>query len=270
MNSQTRNHPLYFNKELIMDLTRFLLVAGILVWLLYEGNLKTGYNWQWYRIPSFFGRFTGGNFIPGPLILGTMVTIKVSLAGMLLSSILGLATALARFSPFISLRCLALGYMELIRNTPLLVQIFFIYFVISPVLGISRFLSAVLALGLFEGAYASEIIRAGMVSVDKGQWEAAASIGLSRYRIFRHIILPQALAKMIPPLAGQTISLIKDSALVSTIALYDLTMEAQSIIAETYMVFELWITVAVLYLGLTLSLSLITRHMEARASLDNS
>ena len=103
-----------------------------------------------------------------------------------------------------------------------------------------------------------------------GQWEAAASIGLSRYRIFRHIILPQALAKMIPPLAGQTISLIKDSALVSTIALYDLTMEAQSIIAETYMVFELWITVAVLYLGLTLSLSLITRHMEARASLDNS
>ena len=113
-----------------MDLTRFLLVAGILVWLLYEGNLKTGYNWQWYRIPSFFGRFTGGNFIPGPLILGTMVTIKVSLAGMLLSSILGLATALARFSPFISLRCLALGYMELIRNTPLLVQIFFIYFVI--------------------------------------------------------------------------------------------------------------------------------------------
>jgi polar amino acid transport system permease protein len=156
---------------------------------------------------------------------------------------------------------------RLIRNTPLLVQLFFIYFVFSPMVDLSRFASAVLALSLFEGAYASEIIRAGILAIPQGQWEAAESIGLGRYRTYRHVVLPQALRHMTPPLVSQAVSLIKDSALVSTIAIYDLTMKGQEIIAETYLVFELWFTIAAIYLILTLSLSLATQAMEKRLAL---
>ncbi len=252
------NHPL--------DLFKFLLVAGVLVWFVYEGALGSGYNWQWYRIPKYIGSLEDGIFRSGPLLKGLIVTLQVSVFSLGLSCLFGFAAAFSRLSPCITLRFLSRVYLEGIRNTPLLVQLFFIYFVIAPFLGINRFFSAVLALSLFEGAYASEIIRAGIVSVSPGQWEAAGSIGLSTYRTYRHIILPQALGQILPPLAGQMISLIKDSALVSTIALYDLTMEGQMIIAETFMVFELWFVIAGIYLILTLFVSMITRIMEKRLS----
>ena len=161
-------------------------------------------------------------------------------------------------------RILARGYLEIIRNTPLLVQLFFIYFVLSPVLDISGFTSAVMALSLFEGAYASEILRAGIVSIHRGQWEAAFSIGLNTYQTYRLIILPQALRRILPPLTSQAVSLIKDSALVSTIAIYDLTMRGQTIIAETFLVFEIWFTVAAIYLTITLVLSATVFYMEKR------
>jgi polar amino acid transport system permease protein len=154
--------------------------------------------------------------------------------------------------------------VELIRNTPLLIQLFFIYFVLSPVLDISRFMSAVLALSLFEGAYASEIIRAGIVAVDKGQWEASRSLGLRTRHAYLHVILPQAVRRMLPPLTSQAISLVKDSALVSTIAIYDLAMQAQVVVADTFLVFEIWFTVAAVYLVITLGLSLVVRHLERR------
>ncbi len=245
-----------------LDLIKFVAASALILWLVYTGGTHSHYHWQWYRVPQYFGQFSHGEFIRGPLLRGVVITLQVSIVSFLLSSLMGLATALCRLSNLISLRIIARSYLELIRNTPLLVQLFFIYFVIAPVLDLSRFTSAVLALSLFEGAYASEIIRAGIIAIPRGQWEASASLGLSRYRIYRHIVLPQAMAQMIPPLAGQTISLVKDSALVSTIALYDLTMEGQMIIAETYMVFELWFTIAGVYLILTMALSLVTRQME--------
>jgi polar amino acid transport system permease protein len=132
---------------------------------------------------------------------------------------------------------------------------------------LSRFASAVMALSLFEGAYASEIIRAGILAIPQGQWEAAGSVGLNRFQAYRHVVLPQALRHMAPPLVSQAVSLIKDSALVSTIAIYDLTMKGQEIIAETYLVFELWFTIAGIYLVLSLSLSLAVRIMEKRLAL---
>jgi polar amino acid transport system permease protein len=193
-----------------------------------------------------------------------MVTLEVSAVALILSSLMGLVTAVARLSGSFATQALARAYLEVIRNTPLLVQLFFIYFVLSPMVGLSRFASAVLALSLFEGAYASEIIRAGILAVPRSQWEAAASIGLSPYRIYRHVVLPQALRHMTPPLISQAVSLIKDSALVSTIAIYDLTMKGQEIIAETYLVFELWFTIAAIYLMLTLALSLVTQAVEKR------
>jgi polar amino acid transport system permease protein len=190
--------------------------------------------------------------------------LQVSAVSLVLSSLFGLTTAVCRLSGSFTARAMARAYLELIRNTPLLVQLFFIYFVFSPMVGLSRFSSAVLALSLFEGAYASEIIRAGILAVPRSQWEAAESIGLDRYRTYRHVVLPQALRHVTPPLVSQAVSLVKDSALVSTIAIYDLTMKAQEIIAETYLVFELWFTIAAIYLLLTLSLSLAARTMEKR------
>jgi polar amino acid transport system permease protein len=251
-------------RDLFTDAVLFILMSGCAVWVVHAGAVHSGYNWQWYRIPRYLGTIHGEGFVSGPLLRGLAVTVEVSLASLALSSLFGLAAALGRLSGSLSLRALSRIYLELIRNTPLLVQLFFIYFVISPVVGFGRFASAVLALSLFEGAYASEIIRAGILAVPRQQWEASLSLGMSRFQTYVNVVLPQALTHMVPPLAGQMISLVKDSALVSTIALYDLTMEGQMIMAETYMVFELWFTIAGIYLVLTLALSAATRILERR------
>jgi polar amino acid transport system permease protein len=177
---------------------------------------------------------------------------------------IGLVTALLRLSNSFLARIVARGYLELIRNTPLLVQIFFLYFVLAPIFGFSRFFAGVLALSLFEGAYISEIFRAGIVSIHKGQWEASHSLGLSIFDTYRCIILPQAIRRILPPLTSQAISLIKDSALVSTIAIYDLTMEGRAVIAETFLTFEIWFTVAFMYLIITITLSIVVNTLENR------
>lgn len=248
------------------DFTKFAMTAAVFIWLIHKGAGAMEYNWQWYRIPKYIATLGDRGFVPGPLLAGLGVTLKVSLTALLLSSLFGLVAALCRLSNLLSLRALARLYLEIIRNTPLLVQLFFIYFVLSPAMGFSRFAAAVLTLGLFEGAYASEIIRAGITAIPKGQWEAAFSQGLGRYSTYRHVILPQAIRIMLPPLTSQIISLIKDSALVSTIAVYDLTMKGQEIMAETYLVFEIWLTIAAIYLVITLTLSMATHAMEKKLS----
>jgi polar amino acid transport system permease protein len=243
---------------------KFLLVIAALTWLMARGTERLGYNWQWYRVPQYILTFENGDFVAGPLLHGLMVTLRITAMSLVLSFVFGLGTALFRLSNSFLARSLARGYLECIRNTPLLVQLFFIYFVLSPVLDISRFASAVLALSLFEGAYASEIFRAGIVSIHKGQWEAAHSLGLSTFHNYRYIILPQAIRRILPPLTNQAISLVKDSALVSTIAIYDLSMQGRAIIAETYLTFELWFTIAAIYLLVTVSLSVLVNTMENR------
>jgi polar amino acid transport system permease protein len=134
----------------------------------------------------------------------------------------------------------------------------------APIFDLGRTATAILALSLFEGAYASEIFRAGIQSIGRGQWEACYSLGLSRAQTYRRVILPQALRRVLPPLTSQAVSLIKDSALVSTIAVYDLTMEGRTIIAETFLTFEIWFVVAAIYLALTLSLSTVAHALERR------
>jgi polar amino acid transport system permease protein len=240
-----------------------LLVLGVLLLLIYSTG-ELGYHWQWYRVPRYFLSIRGGTVVPGPLIQGLLVTCRITFVSFLLAFTIGLATALLRLSNSFVGRGLARAYLEMVRNTPLLVQIFFVYFVLGPILGISRFYSAVLALSFFEGAYASEIIRAGIVSIPREQWDAAYSLGLSKPGAYRKVILPQAIRWILPPLTSQAISLVKDSALVSTIAVYDLTMRGQEIISETYLVFEIWFTVAAVYLGLALLLSAAINVMENR------
>jgi len=249
-------------------LLKYMLVMALLLWLLARGTAGLGYHWQWYRVPPYLWTFDQGNFVTGPLMQGLAVTLRICGVSFFLAFALGLVTALLRMSKSFMAQVISRTYLEIIRNTPLLVQLFFIYFVLSPVLAISGFTSAVVALSLFEGAYASEIFRSGIVSIHKGQWEAAASIGLSRYHTYRHVILPQAVRRILPPLTSQAVSLIKDSALVSTIAIHDLTMQGQIIIAETFLVFELWFTVALIYLVINTVLSMAVYWMEWRLRLD--
>jgi len=252
----------------IVDVIKYLLVIAAITWLMLSGTEKLGYNWQWYRVPQYLYAVTDGQFISGPLLDGLVVTFRITAISLVLAFFFGLMTALLRLSNSFLGKILARGYVEIIRNTPLLVQLFFIYFVLSPIFDISAFTSAVLALSLFEGAYASEIFRAGIVSIHKGQWEAAFSIGLNTYQTYRLIVLPQAIRRILPPLTSQAVSLIKDSALVSTIAIYDLTMRGQTIIAETFLVFEIWFTVAAIYLTVTLALSLTVFYMEKKFKIE--
>ncbi len=248
-------------------LLQFALLLGLLGWLLVESADSIGYHWQWYQVPRYL--FTRGEdgLVAGPLLHGLRLTLFISLVSLLLSLVIGLATALLRLSTSRVGRLLAVFYLEVSRNTPLLIQIFLIYFVLGPALGLERLPAAILALSLFEGAYASEIFRAGILAVPKGQIEAARSLGLAPRLTYRLVILPQALRTVLPPLAGQAISLLKDSALVSTIAIYDLTMQAQAIVAESYLTFEIWFTVALMYFTLALILSLAVGFLEKRLKL---
>jgi len=253
-----------FYRSPLCDVFLFSVVVMLVVWFFARGTENMGYNWQWKRIPAFLIRINEQGLTWGPLMEGLMVTFKISGISLVLAFTIGLTTALFRLSDSFVARSIAQIYLETSRNTPLLIQLFFIYFVAGPVIGLGRFPSAVLALSLFEGAYASEIFRAGIVSIGRGQQEASYSLGLSALDTYRFIILPQAIRRILPPLTSQAISLIKDSALVSTIAIYDLTMQAQTLIARTFLTFELWFTVGAMYLVLTTILSLFVYYLENR------
>jgi len=175
-----------------------------------------------------------------------------------------LIIALLRLSNSFSGRILSRGILEVIRNTPLVVQIYLAYFVIGPVLGLGRFSSVALALGLYEGVYMSEILRAGVVSMPKGQWEAAQSLGFGAFGTYLFVILPQAIRRVLPPLTGQTISLFKDSALASIVSLNDLALQARIVAADTFLVFEVWFAAAGIYLIVTGTLSMVVFYMEKR------
>jgi polar amino acid transport system permease protein len=241
---------------------QFALLVVLAVFLIVEGGRSMGYNWQWYRVPPFLYRVVDGEIIWGPLMRGLMVTLEISALGLVLTAIIGLTAALLRLSHSIVGRGLARVYLEAIRNTPLLVQLYLFYFVIAPILGIDRFWTGVLCLSVFEGSFATEIIRAGIQAIPSGQWEAAASLGLSRYATMRRVILPQALRLILPPMTGLAVSLVKHSAIVSVIAIFDLTNEARNVIADTFMTFEIWLTTAAIYLAITISLSLLVGRLE--------
>ena len=248
-------------KRVNKGLKPFLFILFIII-IFIVGYRNLEYNWQWYRIKPYLFVFENGEFTKGLLLEGLLITLKISSICLVLSFILGFLSAFARLSSSPMLKSISWLYVETIRNTPLLIQIFLIYFVISPVFNIPAFTSAVIALSLFEGAYSSEIIRSGIINIPKGQYEAAQSIGLSVAGTYIKIIIPQMLRQTLPMLAGQSVSLIKDSALVSTIAIYDLTMQGQRIVSETFLTFEIWFAVAICYLAITASLSFIIRRFE--------
>lgn len=244
------------------QITQAVLVFAIIAYLIWRGSSAMDYKWQWYRVPPFFYRIVNGEIIWGPLILGLLQTLKLAAISGVIAILIGFATALARLSDSIAGRAIATWYLESIRNTPLLVQLFLFYFVLAPIFGIDRFWAGVLCLSAFEGSFAAEIIRGGIQGVDKGQYEAADAIGFSRGDKYRFIVIPQSLPLILPPLTGLIISLIKHSAIVSVIAVEELTTAGLNLISQTFMAFEVWFLIAGIYLVVTISLSVGVTFLE--------
>ena len=222
------------------------------------------YQWQWYRVPGFVWRVVDGEGFPGPLLRGLSVTLEIAALSAGITLVAGLVTALMRMSPSWAARGLSTLYLEVVRNTPILVQIYLFYFVLAPILGLSRFAVGVLSLSFFEATLAAEVIRGSIQAVPRGQWEAGRTLGLRPPQVLRRVVLPQALPLMVPPLTGVMINLVKHSAIVSVIAIADLATEARNLISDTLMSFEVWLTVAAIYLAITLPLSIAAQMLEKR------
>ena len=207
-----------------------------------------------------------------PLLLaGAGVTIEITAIAVGLGFIFGLITSVCRLSGVKILQVIAVCYVNIIRGTPMLVQIFLIYFALPMVIGerINPFVAAVAACSINSGAYVSEIFRAGIQSVDKGQMEAGRSLGLSWMQTMRYVILPQAFKHVIPPLGNEFISMTKETSLVSVIGFEELTRRGQLIIAKTYGSFEIWLTVAAIYLVMTLTIARLVSYLERRFGTDD-
>ena len=249
-------------KSRSFDVVQLIVFSGVLVWLTLRGADSMNYVWQWHRMPQYLYRIIDGEIILGPLVDGLFVTLEIGAYSIVLGLTIGLVTAFLRLSDSFSGRLLAKVYLEIVSNTPLLVQLFVFYFILGPILEMDRFWIAVVCISFFEGSFASEIMRAGILSVPRGQWEASDSVGLNRGQAYRYVILPQAVPIMLPPLVGILVNLIKHSAIVSVIAVFDLTTTGLDIISETFMAFEVWIVVAAIYLVLTITLSLCVSGLE--------
>jgi amino ABC transporter, permease protein, 3-TM region, his/glu/gln/arg/opine family len=200
------------------------------------------------------------------LLMGAGVTIEITAFSVAIGFFIGLFVGIARISQFKILRIMAAVYADCIRGTPLLVQIFLIYFALPMAIGqrVEPFIAAVAACGINSGAYVSEIFRAGIQAIDVGQMEAGRSLGLTWWQTMHFIILPQAFKNILPPLGNEFIAMLKDSSLVSVIGFEELTRRGQLIIAQTYGSFEIWMTVAVLYLIMTMAISRIVAFLEKR------
>jgi polar amino acid transport system permease protein len=279
----------------LLDWIVFALVLVGVAYVAYRVESVLHYNWEWHRVLEFVVRYDeeAGRWVPNLLLQGLFTTFRLAFWAMIAASVIGVVMGICRTSDKLFARLISRLYVELIRNIPPVVFIFVFYFFISgqitPLLGIDalvrnasptttsviewlfspiglfdNFFSGLICLAMFEGAYITEIVRAGIQSVEKGQWEAARAIGLSRFGIQRDIILPQAVRKTLPPLAGQFITLIKDSAIVSLISIQELTFLAIEVAATTTKVFETWITVGGLYFIICFSLAVLFARLEKR------
>jgi polar amino acid transport system permease protein len=241
--------------SLLVQATHVGVILVGLSALLHLAFSQISYHWNWSGAWAYRAKF----------VHGWLITIGLSAASLLLSSLIGTGTALARRSRWIPLRQLARIYVELIRGTPLLVQILILFYVVANAFGLhQREVAGVVILSLFAGAYISEIVRSGIESVGASQRESARAIGLTRGQTYRYVIFPQAFRQMLPPLTGQFVSLVKDSSLLSIISISEFTLNAQQVNSYTYGTLESYLPLAVGYLLVTLPLSAFARILERR------
>ena len=262
--------------------------------MIYRISVDLRYEWKWSVIPDYIVRFDSesGGYVQGLLLKGLVTTLKLSIWASVLASLLGLLMGIMKTSEKFFFRMLATSYVSLVRNIPSLVFIFIFYFFFSsqiitffnldyhiaglsvnsqylihvlfcPPEQLTVFVSAILTLAIYEGAYMTEIVRGGIESIEQGQWEASDALGLSVLQRMRYIIFPQALKRILPPMAGQLISVIKDSAIVSVISVQDLTFSGMELMASTYRTFEIWITITAMYFILTFTCSYAVKRLEA-------
>lgn len=233
----------------------YLLAFLLLALVLCVSFNQLQYHWGWDSVWDYRLLFWKG----------WLTTIWISLASLGLSTAIGLFFALARRSRILPLRYFGKLYIELVRGTPLLVQILIFFYVVASAFHVeNRYVVGVLVLSFFAGAYISEILRAGIESVGKSQLESARAVGFTRAQTYRFVIFPQAIRQSLPPLAGQFVSLIKDSSLLSIISINEFTLNAQQVNSYTYSTLESYIPLAIGYLILTLPISLWTRWLEKK------
>lgn len=226
-------------------------VALIGAWLL----SRSGLQWDWSAIGGYWRLF----------VSGWSTTLGISLAALCLSTALGAGVALLKRSTFLPLRLLAQGYVEVVRGTPLLAQIYVLFYIVAEAVHLeNRLVAGILILSFFSGAYLAEVFRAGIDSIGRSQWEAAMAIGLTRPQTYRFVVLPQALRLVLPSLTGQCVSLIKDSSLLSIIGLNELTQSARNVASYTFSNLESYLLLAAGYMLLTLPISWWTRRLEKR------
>ncbi|UCD80796.1 MAG: amino acid ABC transporter permease [Desulfobacterales bacterium] len=276
-----------------LDLILSLLLLLAIVYIVYKIKIGLSYRWNWSAIPQYFFRYDAeeNKWVSNILMQGFFTTIRLSFWATILATFVGTLMGLFRVSRSLFRRLIGGTYVELVRNLPPLVIIFIFYFFVGdqilPIFGVEEFirnssestqrivtvlfarpslftafLSALVTLSIFEGAYITEIVRAGIQSIEKGQWEACAALGFTRWQQLRYVILPQAVQRILPPLAGQFISTIKDSAIVSVISIQELTFQGMELMSATYLTFEIWITITAMYLILTLTCSLAVERLE--------
>ena len=273
-----------------LDLALLALLAAGFFYIAWKVEAPGGKAREWGVLWQYLLRDDGR---PGLLLQGVFTTIRLTCWSAVIALFLGAWAGLARTSPSLYLRLVGGTYVELCRNLPPLVLVFLCYFFladqIAPAIGlqdalrtapqwvrtvagvligrmdqVDAFITAAITLGLYEGAYVAEIVRGGIGSVDSGQWEAGRALGFPRLQMMLFIIMPQAVRNMIPPLAGQIISTIKDSAIVSVISIQELTFQGMQLMATTYLTMEVWTCVALLYFTLTFSCSMAAGRLEQR------
>ncbi len=275
------------------DIVLAVLTVSAFAYLIYRITAGLNYNWNWSAIPQYLVHKDPETHRWGPnlLLKGLLTTLRLSIWATILATLIGTIGGFLRISQRLFNRLLGRTFVELIRNTPPLVLIFIVYFFVSdqvmPLFGVddlvrnltpfwqsvlslfiapppyfSAFLSATFTVAIFEAAYIAEIVRGGIQSIEKGQFEASQALGMSWWQRMRYVILPQAIVRILPALGSQFISTIKDSAIVSVISIQELTFQGMQLMAATYLTFECWITITLLYLVLTLSLSLAVARLE--------
>jgi len=279
-----------------VDTIVIAIAIFLVAYIIYKVDTVMIYEWHWGFLWEYILRWDEEQqaYAPNLLLKGLATTFRLVIWSMLLASIIGIVMGIMRTSSRIFFRTVSRLYVEFIRNMPPVVFIFVFFFFLSsqfvPLLGIDELsvnaspatiallkillgppelfanvISGILCLALFEGAYITEIIRAGIQSIDKGQTEAGQSIGLTRFQTLRWVIFPQAVQKVIPPLTGQFITLIKDSSIVSLISIQELTFLAQEVAYSTQYVFEIWLFVAAVYFCICYSLALLFGKLEKRS-----
>ncbi len=237
-----------------------LLVFGLIAWFLFYSLSKINVTFDFRFLGSFRVRIWQGFFM----------TVSLSVASLLVSLIIGVASAAGQSAKLLPVRYLCTIYVKFIRGTPLIMQIYLFFYIVGTAWGVeNRFVAGVLILSIFEGAYISEIIRGSLLSIEQAQLEAAKAVGFTKLQSLRYVLLPQLVARTLPALTGQFASIIKDSSLLSMIAVIELTQTMREISALNFQLFECYLFLGVLYLCLTLPISFISQQLERRFRFEN-